>query len=93
MTEQTAPQLDQLIPCYLNLESLEGIEELLDVCGATLDERALPMLERRLQEEESSVLHLTKHGYIRMREKSEQLIASIKPLIKALEKMNHDTQR
>lgn len=92
MTEQTGSQLDQLIQWYLNLESLDVTEELLDVCGATLDERALPTLKRRLQEEESFMLHLAKYGYIRMREKSEQLISRIEPLIKMLEKMKHDIQ-
>jgi len=43
------------------------------------------LLKRRLREEEALVPVFEARGYIRMREKSEQLIASLKPLIAALE--------
>ena len=81
----THATLEELIECYLLLESFEVTEELLDLCGATLDARALPLLRRRLEEEEQQVTGLEAKGYIRMREKSEQLAASLKPLIAALE--------
>ncbi len=74
-----------LIERYLGLESLEVTEELLDLCGATVDMRALPLLKRRLCEEEAQAPMLEARGYIRMREKSEQLIACLKPLITVLE--------
>ena len=53
--------------------------------------RAIQDLKRRLREEEAQVPMLEARGYIRMREKSQQLIASLKPLIEALEGMSHDT--
>jgi hypothetical protein len=81
----------QLIEQYLGLESLEMTEELLEVCGARIDAKVLPLLKRRLQEEEARVPTLEARGYIRMREKSEQLVASLKPLIAALEETCHGT--
>jgi hypothetical protein len=90
MREQRIAQLDQLVERYLGLESLEVIEELLDICGASIDARALPMLRRRLREEEERVPLLEARGYIRLREKCEQLVANLKPLIAALEEMCHD---
>ena len=81
----THPTLEGLVEVYLLLESFEVTEELLDLCGATLDARALPLLKRRLQEEEQQVTSLEAKGYIRMREKSQQLAASLRPLIAALE--------
>jgi hypothetical protein len=88
MTHDIPPQL---IECYLGLEAFEATFELLDLCGATIDRLALPTLKRRLREEEAQVPMLEARGYIRMREKSQQLIASLKPLIEALEGMSHDT--
>jgi hypothetical protein len=80
----------RLMEQYLGLESFEVTEELLDLCGASIDVRALPLLKRRLCEEEAQVPILEARGYIRLREKSEQLIASLKPLITALEERHHE---
>ena len=66
-------------------------EELLDLCGATIDARALPVLKRRLHEEKAQGSQLEARGYIRMREKSEQLVRSLTSLITALEEMSNDT--
>ena len=89
MTEQSIPHeqnsLIQLMEQYLGLESMEVTEELLDLCGASIDTHALPLLRRRLQEEQAQSLKSEAHGYIRMREKSEQLVASLRSLITALE--------
>ncbi|MGO8950265.1 MAG: hypothetical protein ACLQUY_21920 [Ktedonobacterales bacterium] len=87
MTDQ---KLRVCIQSYLGLESFEVTEELLDLCGATLDTRALPVLRRRLQEEESTTLRLEQHGYMRMAEKSQQLMASLISLIAALEDTSDD---
>ena len=87
MTEQN--RLIQLMEQYLGLESMEATFELLDLCGASIDTHALPLLRRRLQEEEAQILKSAARGYIRMREKSEQLIASLRPLIAALEQEEH----
>jgi hypothetical protein len=87
---QTPNSLELLTEKYLGLESMEVTEALLDLCGASIDTRALPLLKRRLREEEAQVPMLDARGYIRMREKSEQLVASLKPLIAALEDMNHE---
>jgi hypothetical protein len=89
MTEQQAQQ--DLRQRYLGLESFEVIEELLDLCGATIDARALPILKRRLTEEMANVPRFEALGYIRMREKSEQLVASLTSLITTLEGSVHDT--
>jgi hypothetical protein len=89
MTEQSIPprqnSLTSLMEHYLGLESMEVTEELLDLCGASIDTSALPLLKLRLQEEEAQILHREAHGYIRMREKCEQLVASLRALIAALE--------
>lgn len=77
--------IQDLIEQYLLLESFEVTEELLDICGANIDARALPVLKRRLLEEETQIPALQARGYTRMREKGEQLIASLKPLIAELE--------
>lgn len=82
MTEQN--HLIQLMEQYLGLESMEVTEEFLDLCGASIDTQALPLLHRRLQEEEAQILKWEAHGYIRMREKSEQLATSLRSLIAAL---------
>jgi hypothetical protein len=90
MTEQTTQHLlHQLVERYLGLESFEVTDELLDLCGASIDTRALPLLKRRLREEETQIPTLEARGYIRMREKSEQLVQSLKPLIEMLEEMNY----
>ena len=87
MTEQN--RLIHLTEQYLGLESMEVTEELLDLCGASIDTHALPRLRLRLKEEEEQVLKWEAHGYIRMREKSEQLVASLRLLIAALEQEKH----
>lgn len=87
MTETIA---HELIEWYLGLESLEVTEELLNLCGATIDARALPVLKRRLHEEKAHVSQLEARGYIRMREKSEQLVGSLTALITVLEAMSYD---
>jgi hypothetical protein len=70
---------------YLSLESMEVTEDLLFLCGASIDTRALPLLKQRLREEEAQIPQLEARGYVRMREKCEQLVASLRPLIAALE--------
>ena len=86
MTDQ---RLLALMESYLGLESFEVTEELLDLCGANLDTRALPVLKRRLQEEEGHALRLERQGYLRMAEKSQQLVACLTPLIAVLEEYTH----
>jgi len=81
----TQTRVQGLIEQYLVLESFEVTEELINLCGATIDTRALPVLKRRLEEERQQVILLQERGYIRMREKSEQLVTSITLLIPALE--------
>ena len=93
MTEQGLTQFDQLVEYYLGLETMEATETLLDVCGATLDKRALPLLQRRLNEEQAQMAAFQAHGYIRMCEKSEQLVASLKPLIAVLEQESANRER
>jgi hypothetical protein len=90
MNHVTRDTFDQLVEHYLGLESMEVTEELLDLCGASIDTRALVLLKRRLREEEALVPVFEARGYIRMREKSEQLVASLKPLVAALEEMNDE---
>jgi len=79
----------QLVEHYLGLESMEITEELLDLCGESLDACALPLLRRRLCEEEVHIPRLETQGYTRMREKCEQLVASLRVLIAALEQEAH----
>ncbi len=97
MTEsrrQLAPgSLTHLVEQYLGLESMEVTESLLDLCGARIDARAVPLLTRRWQEEEAQILALQVRGYTRMREKSEQLVATLKPLIAALKQAEQDGRR
>jgi len=81
----TYSQVQDLTEHYLLLESFEVTEELLRLCGATIDIHALPLLKRRLEEEKKQVTLLEERGYIRMREKSEQLVTSLSSLIAALE--------
>ncbi len=78
-------QHQALVERYLGLESLEVIEELLDRCGATVDTRALPLLRRRLAEERALLVAHEARGYVRLAEKSAQLIASLKALLGDLE--------
>jgi hypothetical protein len=85
MTDRASNDYDQLVERYLGLESLEVTETLLELCRATLNQRALPLLNQRLQEEQAQVPRLQAHGYIRLREKSEQMVAALIPLIAALE--------
>jgi hypothetical protein len=89
MKQPTADAFAHLVAQYLGLESLEVTEELLDLCGASIDARALPLLRLRLKEEEAQVRKSEAHGYIRMREKCEQLVTSLRPLIAALEQEEH----
>jgi hypothetical protein len=89
--QPTHDSFDRLVEQYLGLESMEITEELLGVCGATLDRRALPLLRRRLREEEKQVPLFEARGYVRTREKCEQLVASLRALIAALEETCHDT--
>jgi hypothetical protein len=84
--------LGELIEQYLGLESFEVIEELLDLCGAAIDQRSLPVLRQRLNVEEANISLLETKGYIRMREKSEQLVASLRPLITILEQNEQEEQ-
>lgn len=85
MTPPSGETLAQLEEQYLGLESLEGTETLLDLCGATIDAKALPFLKQRLQEVEAQLPALEARGYVRMQEKEAQLTASLKRLIAALE--------
>lgn len=87
MTEQMPLplQLSSLVEHYLGLESMEVTEALLDLCGASIDARALPLLKQRLQEEKEQLPSLVAHGYIRMGEKSKQLVESLTLLIASLE--------
>lgn len=85
MTDHASSHYDQLVEQYLGLESMEVTETLLELCGATIDACALPLLKQRLQEEQAQVPLLEARGYIRLREKSEQMIAALTPLIAALE--------
>ncbi len=84
MTTRMSNYYDQLIEQYLGLESLEVTEMLLDLCGATIDQGALSLLKQRLQEERVKVPLLEARGYVRLREKSEQMVAALTPLIAAL---------
>lgn len=82
--------LDQLVEQYLALESLETTEILLELCGSTIDKRALPVLKRRLHEEEGLIHVLQVRGYLRLREKSEQTVAALIALIAALEAQDRE---
>ena len=70
---------------YLDLESMEVVEELLELCGAELDARALPVLRRRLAEEQGALPALESRGYVRMAEKGFQIVANLEDLISELE--------
>jgi len=85
MSSHEALAYDQLVERYLDLESMEVTEVLLDLCGASIDARALPLLKQRVQKEEAQIPLLDARGYVRLREKSEQMVAALTPLITALE--------
>jgi hypothetical protein len=53
--------------------------------------RARPLLRRRLHEEEAHAMALGARGYVRMREKCEQLVTCLKQLIEILEEMSYGT--
>jgi hypothetical protein len=53
--------------------------------------RAWPPLRRRLHEEEAHAMALGARGYVRMREKCEQLVTCLKQLIEILEEMSYGT--
>ena len=91
MTEPFNALLNYLVAQYLSLEELSAMEELLDLCGASIDTRALPLLKRRLHEEEAHAIALGARGYVRMREKCEQLVTCLNHLIEALEGVEHGT--
>ena len=93
MIERTRSHYDQLVERYLGLESMEVTETLLDVCGASLDQRALSLLKQRLQEEQARIPLLHARGYVRLREKSEQLVAALTPLIAAIEAVGSREER
>ena len=97
MREQRKPpqphHLTSLVEQYLGLESMEVTEELVELCGASIDTRALPLLRGRLQEEAAHLPQLRQRGYMRMHEKSVQLVASLQPLIAALEHIAQDTEK
>jgi hypothetical protein len=78
---------------YLALESFETTEELLELCGATIDQKAVPLLKQRLWEENQRVEELGTKGYIRMREKSLQLVMSLTQLIAALEEQSNESSK
>jgi hypothetical protein len=53
----------------------------------------LPLLRQRLLEEETHIPVFQARGYVRMREKSEQLVSSLRPLIAVLEETQSATER
>jgi hypothetical protein len=93
MIDRTSNHDDQLVEQYLGLESMEVTETLLDVCGASIDQRALLLLKQRLQEEQAQIPRLQARGYIRLREKSAQMVAALTPLIAALETSDGQEER
>lgn len=93
MIERTSNHYDQLVEQYLGLESMEVTETLLELCGAAIDERALPLLKRRLQEEQAQVPLLETRGYVRLREKSEQMVAALTPLIAVLSALDEQEEK
>lgn len=93
MIDHTINHYDQLVEQYLGLESMEVTETLLELCGAAIDAHALPLLRQRLQEEQAQVLLLEARGYIRLREKSEQMVAALIPLIAALETAGSEEEK
>ncbi len=63
---------------YFALERVEVLEELVGLGGPALDGRALPLLLRRLAEEDEEGARLRARGYTRMAEKSARLAASLR---------------
>jgi hypothetical protein len=92
MIDRMRNDSDHLVERYLGLESLEVTEVVLDLCGATIDQRALPLLKQRLQEEQTQIPRLHAQGYVRLREKSEQMVAALTPLIAALAKAENEEE-
>lgn len=93
MSDHVANTYNQIVEQYLGLESMEVTETLLELCGATIDARALPLLKQRVQEEEAQIPLLDARGYVRLREKSEQMVAALTPLITALEASDSEEER
>ncbi len=93
MIDHKSNHYTQLVEHYLGLESMEVTETLLDVCGATVDEQALFLLKQRLQEEQTQIPLLDAHGYVRLREKSEQMVAALIPLIAALSRAESEEEK
>lgn len=93
MTDHISNHYDRLVEQYLGLESLEATETLLDVCGATIDGQALPLLKQRLQEEQEQIPQLHAHGYVRLREKSEQMVAALISLVAALSATGREAEK
>lgn len=85
--------LESLVARYVALESIEVMEELAVVSDLAIDARALPVLRRRLQEEEVSGPLLAERGYERMAEKSAQLQGVLRPLVAVLEERSDDAAR
>lgn len=92
MSESIKDTAQQLVEQYLGLESLEVTEMLLDLCGATIDSKAIPLLKQRLHEEETWLSALQTRGYMRMQEKSQQLIVSLRRLLTVLEETASDPE-
>ncbi len=93
MTDHMSNHDDQLVEQYLGLESMEVTEALLDMCGTGIDQSALPLLKQRLREEQAQIPRLQARGYVRLREKSEQMVAALIPLIAALEPSDMQEER
>lgn len=84
-TSDSAGRLARRSECYFALERVDVLEELVRLGGATLDKRVLPLLRRRLAEEEAEGARLRARGYTRMAEKSAQLAASLRALVAVVE--------
>ncbi|HET8631047.1 MAG TPA: hypothetical protein VFL91_26805 [Thermomicrobiales bacterium] len=84
-TPHSAARLAACTDCYFALERVETLEEVAALGGAALDRRALPLLRRRLAEEDGEGARLRARGYTRMAEKSAHLAASLRALIAAME--------
>ena len=84
-TPHSAAHLAACSDRYFALERVEILEELVGLGGAALDGRALPLLRRRLTEEEGEGARLRARGYTRMAEKSGQLAASLRALVAVVE--------
>ncbi len=89
---QVEQRRDQAIAHYFGLEALEVLEDLLALCGPTIDARALPLLAARLATEEAALALLTTRGYTRMAEKSAHLATSLRALIQVLKEEDDDSE-